>query len=224
MKKNKKVLVILSGGLDSTTLLYDMVHQGYEVEAVSFFYKQRHSKELDFARRTTEKLNIPHRLIDISFMSDMLSKTSLIAKNNIDIPEGDYREESMKSTVVPARNLIMSSIAISLASEIQAHKVAIGVHSGDHDIYPDCRPEFIEKLNEVAKIADYWKVEIIAPYVDMSKGDIVRRGLEIGADYSDAWTCYKGKEKACGACGSCIERLEAFEDNNAVDPIEYENR
>lgn len=222
MKKDKvatKTLAVVSGGMDSVTMLYDLHSQGHELEVISFDYGQRHVKELDVARKNAKKLGLKHSVIKMDFLADMLDASALTG--DIDVPEGHYEDESMKLTVVPNRNMIMASIAIGVAVNNGIANVALGVHSGDHAIYPDCRPEFIEKLNEVAKVANYDPVNVIAPYIDKDKGDIVRRGLEVGVDYLDTWTCYKGEEVACGVCGSCQERLEAFEKNNTKDPVPY---
>ena len=142
--------------------------------------------------------------------------------DNIDIPEGHYEAENMKSTVVPNRNMILLSLAVGYAVSVGAGQVYYGAHSGDHAIYPDCRPEFVKKMSDVCQIANYESVEIFSPYLEVSKTAILTDGLEMGLDYSDTWTCYNGREKACGKCGACQERLEAFRDNNATDPILYE--
>jgi 7-cyano-7-deazaguanine synthase len=155
----------------------------------------------------------------MDFMANLLSNSALTG--NIDVPEGHYEDKNMKLTVVPNRNMIMASIAIGYAVNLGYEAIALGVHAGDHAIYPDCRPEFIEKLNAVSQIANYEPIKVIAPYVNMNKIDIVARGSEIGVDYSKTWTCYKGLDKACGRCGSCQERLEAFAANNLTDPVAY---
>lgn len=218
MSKEKTVAVV-SGGMDSITMLHDLVASGHDIEAISFNYGQRHSKELDVARENAETLGIPHKIIDVSFLADLLDQSALTG--DIDVPEGHYEDENMKLTVVPNRNMIMASIAIGRAVNNKASNIALGVHSGDHAIYPDCRPEFIKELNDVAQIANYQPVNVLAPYIEMDKTSIIKRGLEVGVDYSKTWTCYKGEELACGACGSCQERLEAFKNNGIKDPVEY---
>jgi 7-cyano-7-deazaguanine synthase len=129
----------------------------------------------------------------------------------------------MKTTVVPNRNMIMLSMAVGYAVSIEAKAVYFGAHSGDHAIYPDCRTEFVDAMNDVCKIANYQAVEVRAPYLAASKTDILREGLAMNLDYNDTWTCYNGQEKACGRCGACQERLEAFSENNTIDPIDYQN-
>jgi 7-cyano-7-deazaguanine synthase len=219
--QNNKVVVIYSGGMDSFTVLHRALQNGFDVFALTFNYGQRHVKEVEFARAVCDNLNLPHEVVDISAINRLLQGSALTS--NIDVPEGHYAEESMKATVVPNRNMIMLSLAIGYAVSKDADKVYFGAHSGDHAIYPDCRPEFVEKMNAVAKIANYQPVEITTPYLDQTKGQILADGLKMGLDYSQTWTCYNGRVKACGKCGSCVERLEAFSINGAIDPLAYED-
>ena len=216
----QKVVVIYSGGMDSFTVLNKAIADGFEVYPLSFDYGQRHKKELDYAARVCEELNVPHKIVDISAINTLIGGSSLTS--DIDVPEGHYEEESMKSTVVPNRNMILLSLAIGYAVSLNASKVYYGAHSGDHAIYPDCRPEFVQKMNDVSLIANYEAVEIYSPYLHVSKIDILTDGLAMGLDYGKTWTCYTGREKACGKCGACQERLEAFEKNAVTDPLEYE--
>lgn len=214
-----KACVILSGGMDSTTLLYDVVSQGYEVEVISFNYNQRHRKELEFAKRTCKKLNLEHKILDLSLLSQIAP--SCLTRDII-VPEGHYANESMKQTIVPNRNMIMLSIAAAYCIGKDIQNLFYGAHKGDFTIYPDCRPEFVDAMQKVLKICDWKEVRLYAPYLNMSKIDILRRGIELKVPYEDTWTCYNGREKACGKCGSCQERLEAFRLNRVKDPIEYE--
>ncbi|MFY8275444.1 7-cyano-7-deazaguanine synthase QueC [Pseudoalteromonas sp. SSDWG2] len=216
----EKVVVIYSGGMDSFTVLNKALRQGHEVYALSFNYGQRHVKELEVAKAVCEELGVDHKIVDISAINQLIGGSSLT--DDIDVPEGHYEEESMKSTVVPNRNMILLSLAVGYAVSLKATKVFYGAHSGDHAIYPDCRPEFVKKMDDVCRIANYDEVEIFCPYLDNSKIDILKDGLEMGLDYSKTWTCYNGREKACGKCGACQERLEAFALNNATDPLDYE--
>ena len=167
-----------------------------------------------------KKIMIINIHIDISSINDLLQGSSLTG--DIDIPEGHYEEESMKSTVVPNRNMIMLSLAIAYAVSIGTDKVYYGAHAGDHAIYPDCRPEFLEKMNSVAAIANYEAVNIYAPYLDGNKETILQDGFKMGVDYADTWTCYNGRQEACGKCGACQERLEAFKAVGKDDPLMYE--
>ncbi|MFB0979335.1 MAG: 7-cyano-7-deazaguanine synthase QueC [Alteromonadaceae bacterium] len=215
-----KVVVIYSGGMDSFTVLNRALHDGKEVYALTFDYGQRHVKEIEYASTVCQSLDVNHKVIDISAINQLLAGSSLT--DDIDIPEGHYEAESMKSTVVPNRNMILLSLAVGYAVSVGASQVYYGAHSGDHAIYPDCRPEFVMKMNEVCKIANYESVEIFSPYLTVTKSDILTDGLRMGLKYDNTWTCYNGREKACGQCGACQERLEAFSDNNVTDPLNYE--
>ena len=216
----EKVVVIYSGGMDSFTVLNRAIKDGKEVYALSFDYGQRHVKELECASTVCSSLNIKHKVIDISAINQLLAGSSLT--DDIEIPEGHYEAENMKSTIVPNRNMILLSLAVGYAVSVGAAQVYYGAHSGDHAIYPDCRPEFVEKMNDVCQIANYESVEIFSPYLKVSKTAILADGLAMNLDYSNTWTCYNGREQACGKCGACQERLEAFRDNGVVDPISYE--
>ncbi len=215
-----RVVTIYSGGMDSFTLLHRLLREGHEVHALSFNYGQRHSKELLYAQQVCEELGISHKIVDITAINQLLQGSSLT--DDIEVPEGHYEAENMKSTVVPNRNMIMLSLAIGYAVSLHAEAVYYGAHGGDHAIYPDCRPLFVQKMNEVAQVANYEAVAVVAPYLYSDKIEILREGLAMGLDYGKTWTCYNGREKACGKCGSCIERLEAFARNNAADPLAYE--
>lgn len=217
---SEKVVVIFSGGMDSFTVLNKVVKQNCEAYALSFDYGQRHRKELDYAARVCASLNIHHKIIDISAINELIGGSSLTS--DIDVPEGHYEQQSMQSTVVPNRNMILLSMAVGYAVSLGSNKVFYGAHSGDHAIYPDCRPEFVHKMNDVCAIANYDAVEILCPYLDVSKIDILADGLKMGLDYGDTWTCYNGRQKACGKCGACQERLEAFTENQTQDPLDYE--
>lgn len=218
---SQKVVVIYSGGMDSFTVLHKALQEGKDVLALSFNYGQRHVKELDVAANVCKKHNIPHKIVDITAMNDLMSGSSLT--DDIDIPESEYDEASMKSTVVPNRNMILLSLAIGYAVSNDAGAVYYGAHSGDHDIYPDCRPEFVRQMDVVSKLANYEPVAVHAPYLEVDKNAILTDGLAMGLDYSNTWTCYNGRDKACGKCGACQERLAAFAANGIDDPVAYEN-
>ncbi len=354
-----KVVVVLSGGMDSTTLLYDVINQGYDVSAISFNYGQKHKKELLVAAQTCTNLNIPHKVIDLSVLNELAP--SALTRDDIDVPEGSYEDESMKLTVVPNRNLTMGNLALAYALTIKASKIFLGTHGGDHFIYEDCREQAVNSLNENAYVwdsdnrgsltptwiraffeaegcftsgnykqiqynrstgkrigickptkvpyviisqkdknlleeikkffygrgtiymnkkgcGDYklqhqdcrlmidlmkdnfktkhkkeqfdkWyikfkdmferkvnqsnpsvrgktyqiqKIKFETPYLFLDKGDIAIKGKELNVDYSLTWTCYKGKSRACGKCGACVERLEAFKKAKMEDPVEYD--
>ena len=220
LPKDRKAVVIYSGGMDSFTILQS-VRQIREVYALTFDYGQRHgSKELRCAEQVCQQYNIPHQIIDITSIKQLMQSSSLI-NSNMDIPDGNYEQGNMKSTVVPNRNMILISMAVSYALSIGAAEVYYGAHSGDHEIYPDCRPVFVEALNKAAALCDWNKVSVVAPYLHRSKAEILQDGLSMQLDYSQTWTCYKGNEKACGKCGACKERLQAFALCGTEDPVKY---
>lgn len=216
-----KVVVIYSGGMDSFTVLNRAIADGHDVYAVSFHYGQRHHRELEAAKYVCAQLDVPHKVVDIRSINTLLAGSSLT--DDIEVPEGDYANSNMTSTVVPNRNMILLSLAIGYAVSIKATKVYYGAHAGDHDIYPDCRPEFVEAMNQVSQIANYEAVEIHSPYLTQSKADILADGLSLGLDYSHTWTCYNGRELACGQCSACRERLAAFASHGITDPLAYES-
>ena len=215
----KDSVIIVSGGLDSITLLYDKAET--IALAVSFDYGQNHgAKELPFAAHHCRKLGIPHITIPLSFMHRYF-KSSLLDGAEA-ILEGHYAEENMKSTVVPFRNGIMLAIATGIAESHGLKRVYIANHGGDHTIYPDCRPDFIQAMDGAATAGTFVNVRIEAPYTNITKADIVRRGTALGVDYSKTWSCYKGSDVHCGKCGTCVERKEAFLEAGVKDPTGYE--
>ena len=216
----QKAVVIYSGGMDSFTLLNKIVNEGYDVYALTFNYGQKQIKEVEAASIVCKQLGVAHKVLDISPINQLMQSSSLVGEE--EVPEGHYASESMKSTVVPNRNMILLSLAIGYAVDIKAGKVYYGAHAGDHTIYPDCRPEFVHAMNAVAGIANYEHVSIETPYLNSTKGEILEDGINMGLTYENTWTCYNGREKACGKCGACQERLEAFSLNNITDPLDYE--
>lgn len=212
-----KSIVVLSGGMDSTTLLYKLIAEGKEVKAISFNYGQKHVRELDVAAKTCAKLGVEHKIVDMTFLKSIVSNSALTS--DIAVPEGHYEDESMKKTVVPNRNMIMASIAIGWAVNEDYDEVALGVHAGDHAIYPDCRPAFVEALSAISAVANFKAISIYTPYLLLDKGDIALDGKALGVDYSLTHTCYNGTEIPCGKCGACQERAEAFAKAEAIDPI-----
>lgn len=219
-KASTKVVVIYSGGMDSFTVLNKAISDGFDVYALTFNYGQKHVKEVEYAKQVCQTLSIAHKVVDISAINSLIGGSSLTS--DIPIPEGHYEESSMQSTVVPNRNMILLSMAVAYAISLKAEAVYYGAHAGDHAIYPDCRPEFVEKMKAVCAIADYQPINIVTPYLKRSKIEILEAGLKMGLDYTNTWTCYNGREKACGVCGACQERLEAFKLNGVDDPIAYE--
>ena len=218
-----KTIVICSGGLDSVTLAHQVAAQQQLTALVSFDYGQRHKKELDFAAACSVRLNAPHHIINIRAIGAALSGSALT--DAIDVPDGHYAEDSMKVTVVPNRNAIMLTIAFGIAAATKADAVAAAVHGGDHFIYPDCRPGFINAFQSMQNHAleGYAKIELFTPYVHLSKADIVRNGVSHQIPFDATWSCYKGGAHHCGRCGTCVERREAFDIANVTDPTRYDD-
>ncbi len=216
-----KCVLIFSGGVDSTTLLYDLISQGYEVHALSFNYGQRHDIELAQAKLICAKLKVYHKIVPLHALNHVAP--SALTREDIEVPDSSYDKESMKATVVPNRNMVMIALATSYAIGIGAKEVAYGAHKGDSGGYPDCRIGFIEAIRKVLEVCDWEKIKLHAPYALMTKGQIVRLGTTLGVDYSLTWSCYNGKDLHCGKCGTCKDRLSAFKEAGIEDPVEYEN-
>lgn len=217
----KKVVVVYSGGMDSTVLLYYLLSQGYELKAMSVLYGQRHLKELQAAQHICSDLGVEHRVADLHELGGFLHGSTLLATSAKDVPEGHYADESMKATVVPNRNMLLLSTAIAWAISSHYDAVAYGAHAGDHTIYPDCRPEFVDAIRGVARLCDWHQVDVWVPFLEMTKADICSMGDQLGVPFWKTWSCYKGQEVHCGKCGTCVERVEAFRLAGVVDPTEY---
>lgn len=216
----KDALLVLSGGMDSVTLLYDM--KDSIALAVSFDYGSNHNaREIPLAAMHCGRLGIRHITIGLDFMQKYF-KSSLLDGADA-IPEGHYADDNMKSTVVPFRNGIMLAIAAGIAESNGLKNVLIANHGGDHAIYPDCRPGFVRAMSEATKAGTYPGIEVLAPYTNLTKTDIALRGKSLGIDYSETWSCYKGGERHCGKCGTCVERKEALRDAGINDTTEYED-
>lgn len=216
----KDSIIVVSGGMDSITLLYD--YKDRIALAVSFDYGSNHNaKELPLAEMHCKRLGIPHITIPLMFMKDYF-KSSLLEGAEA-IPEGNYDEENMKSTVVPFRNGIMLSVACGLAETHHLKHVMMANHSGDHTIYPDCRPGFVSSMSAAMLAGTYDGVDIVAPYTNITKADIARIGKRLGIDYSETWSCYKGGEHHCGKCGTCRERREALAEAGIDDTTVYDD-
>lgn len=222
----RRVVTVVSGGLDSTTMAYSLRAQGYSLVAISFDYGQRHRKEVTFAEQVAADLDAPWTLIDLhaAGLTTLLTGSAL-TDDTVTIPDGHYADESMKITVVPNRNAIMLSIACALAVTREAGAVAFGAHTGDHFIYPDCRPEFVRAFEAMVNVAveGLASIEILAPFLSMTKTDIVRLGAELRVPFERTWSCYKGGALHCGMCGTCFERREAFAQAHVTDPTAYES-
>jgi 7-cyano-7-deazaguanine synthase len=213
-------MVVLSGGLDSATLLFHQRAMGDAVSAISINYGQRHARELDAAAAICQRDGIPHRVADLRAMRDLFGHNAL-SDQSIPVPEGHYQAESMKLTVVPNRNMILLSVAIAWAISSKCERVAYGAHAGDHAIYPDCRPEFADAMADAARLADWQPIELLRPFVNWTKTDIVRRAHDLAVPLELTWSCYNGGAVHCGVCGTCVERREAFREAGVNDPTIY---
>jgi 7-cyano-7-deazaguanine synthase len=217
-----KVLVLVSGGMDSVSALYDSAENHDLVGAVSFSYGSKHNaREIPHARYHCEKLGVPIVVISLEFMGRLFK--SHLLNGGGEIPDGHYEQKNMKQTVVPFRNGIMLSVAAGYAESIGAGGLVIAAHSGDHAIYPDCREEFMRAMSDAVQLGTYAKIEILRPFIAMTKAEIAARGHDLGVDYSHTWSCYRGGELHCGSCGTCVERREAFLLAGIADPTEYLN-
>ena len=213
-------LIILSGGLDSTTALAHSISKGHQPAAISFVYPSKHNAyELKAACAVVQHYGIRLFATDIG-PAFAWSQSALLLSGG-DIPQGHYNDESMKATVVPGRNLIMISVAASLAESQGFRFLVLGIHAGDHAIYPDCRPMFYRHARAAVRHSTDGAVDLYAPFIDQDKAAIVREGLRLKAPYELTRTCYQGQDRACGVCGSCVERREAFAENGTEDPLPY---
>lgn len=215
-----KSVIIYSGGLDSTVLLYHLRAEGRELHALSLNYGQRHRCELEAARQLAAGLAVPHQVIDLSALSPLLAGSSLTSPE-IPVPEGHYAEENMKTTVVPNRNMIFLAVAAAWAISLKADTIAYAAHSGDHAIYPDCREPFAQAMDQAIQLADWHQVRLERPFVSRDKAWIAGRGAELGVPFAQTWSCYQGQALHCGRCGTCIERREAFHLAGIEDPTTY---
>jgi 7-cyano-7-deazaguanine synthase len=214
------VVVLLSGGMDSVSALYDALSHHRVVSAISFDYGAKHNhKEIPFATYHCRKFNIEHRIIHLDFVGELF-KSDLL-KSGGAIPDGHYEEQTMKSTVVPFRNGIMLSIAAGFAESREAAGLVIAAHAGDHAIYPDCREEFMKSMADAIQLGTYAGIRLLRPFISMTKADIASRGHSLGIDLSQTWSCYKGDAIHCGTCGTCVERREAFIVAGIPDPTKY---
>lgn len=224
MSNKRPGVVILSGGLDSTVLLHYLVKEigdPSKLRAISFNYGQRHSQELNYASIQASTANVAHRIIDLQSIRPLLGGSSQ-TDNSVPVPQGHYEDESMKKTVVPNRNMIMLALASAWAISRKLPAVYYGAHTGDHAIYPDCRQEFVEALGVAIKLADWHQVELEAPFKGMTKADIVHVGHNYNVPMHLTYSCYEGRLRHCGKCGTCVERKEAFTKSGHADPTTYE--
>ncbi|MGF1448981.1 MAG: 7-cyano-7-deazaguanine synthase QueC [Opitutales bacterium] len=228
---NEPVVVVYSGGLDSTVLLAHLIHEGNQVFALTLDYGQRHRREIEAAKQICAHYRgrgvsdaggrlVEHRIADLSSLQVLLGGSSL-TQADVAVPKGHYTEDSMKATVVPNRNMILLSVAAGWAVALKASAVAYAAHGGDHAIYPDCREAFAEAMDTAFGLADWHPLRLARPFVGWTKADIVRRGHALDVPLALTWSCYEGGARHCGACGTCIERREAFHLAGIPDPTEY---
>jgi len=218
------VVVLASGGLDSTTLAYRLRDMGAKTRLLSFDYGQRHARELECARQVAGGLGVPHDVADLRSVGGLL-RGSALTDPLVLVPDGHYAAESMRATVVPNRNAVMLDIAVAVAIANGCDAVAFGAHGGDHAVYPDCRPEFVTAFTASAMMANQGFLphdfQVVAPFLDCDKAEIVRLGSRLGVPFAATWSCYKGGTVHCGTCGTCTERREAFQLAGVADPTPY---
>lgn len=219
--KPKRIVLIYSGGLDSTVLLHHLRDQGYEVYCLTVNYGQRHGHEISHAIEMCDVFGVQHHVLHLPALAGLLYGSSQTS-SGVPVPEGHYTAESMKATVVPNRNMVLLSLAIGWAIATGSDAVAYAAHNGDHAIYHDCREEFAQAMGMAAALCDERPIQLLRPFVERSKADIVSLGDALGVPFEATWSCYKGGELHCGKCGTCVERREAFALAGVADPTEYE--
>lgn len=223
---NNKAVVILSGGIDSTTLCYKCVDKNIEVFPLTLDYGQKHVKEIEFSNKICSRLKLKSKVVDLRSIQKLLLGSAL-TDNNVkipEVPETTEHYETLKQTIVPNRNSIFLSLAVGYAQSIGINTVFFGAHHSDRGVYPDCRKEFVAEFESAQRLAnDNAKLEINAPFVDLNKSEIVKFGSELGVPYEDTWSCYVGGEMHCGLCSSCRERKRAFKEAGVLDPTTYKN-
>ncbi|NIP38218.1 MAG: 7-cyano-7-deazaguanine synthase QueC [Candidatus Dadabacteria bacterium] len=224
---NKKAVLIGSGGIDSTTLLYKLINEGYKPVVLTFLYGQKHNKEIEYVNNTCRVLNVKNITVDISGIKDLLQGSALTdSKINIpDVPETTEHFDTLKTTIVPNRNSVFLTLAVAYAQSTGCNHIFFGAHFSDRGVYPDCRKEFVQSFENSQILAnDNKDLRVSAPFVDMDKADIVKLGEKLGVPFKKTWSCYKGEQKHCGVCSSCRERKRAFIEANVTDPTVYQNQ
>ncbi|OKH88325.1 7-cyano-7-deazaguanine synthase QueC [Thalassospira sp. TSL5-1] len=220
-----KTIVVCSGGLDSVTLAHKVAREHSLQGLISFDYGQRHKKELDYAADTARDLGVPHNIVDLKPVGRLLTGSSLTS-DDVAVPDGHYAEETMRITVVPNRNAIMMTVAFGAAASAGADAVAAAMHGGDHFIYPDCRPDFVNAFQSMQDHAleGVAQIRLYTPFIHTSKADIAAEAGRLGVPIDRTWSCYKGGDVHCGRCGTCVERREALELARVPDPTVYTDR
>ncbi len=215
-------IVLLSGGLDSSVLTHVLYRRGLRVKALNVLYGQRHSREREAATRIAQELGIECVCLDLCSIRPILGTTSSLLNSEVAIPLGHYEDASMQSTVVPNRNMLLLSLAAAWSVASSYDGVAYAAHGGDHAIYPDCRPEFASAMDAAIRLCDYREQHLLRPFVNITKADIVKLGSAAGVPLEHTWSCYNGRDRHCGKCGTCVERREAFQLAGVPDPTAYE--
>jgi 7-cyano-7-deazaguanine synthase len=215
-----KVVLVYSGGLDSTVLLYQLLSEGHEVKALSVNYGQRHAKELEAARALAAGRGVEHRVLDLSVLTSLFPDVALTSPH-ADVPQVEYSPQSMALTTVPNRNMVLVSVALAWAAHLKFDAAAFAAQAGLTTTYPDCRQEFASAMDGAARRCDWEPLAVLAPFVTWTKGDVVRRGAELGVPFERTWSCYVGGQKHCGRCGTCRDRRQAFIHAGVADPTEY---
>ena len=216
-----KAVILFSGGIDSTTLLYKMIVEKFDVHALSFYYGQRHEVELDHAKSIANSLSIPYKIVDITSIARIFTGSGL-NEDKVEL-DGNCASPDMRKTVLPCKNSIMLNVAVGYAVNIKANVVAYAAHRGDHPLYPDCGEYFVNVFEVAMRFAsDNKDLSIYAPFISMNKGDVIREGMKLDVPYQNTYSCHSGREKHCGNCGKCTERKEAFQAANVPDPMIYE--
>ncbi|MEM3860951.1 MAG: 7-cyano-7-deazaguanine synthase QueC [Thermoplasmatales archaeon] len=223
--KGIKAISLLSGGLDSTTLLAFVLSKGYDVTALTFDYGQKHSRELKSAKNVASHYGVQHRIFKI----DLRTIGGSALTDNLPIPDVPLKDigTEIPITYVPARNTILLSVALAYAEVDNASKIFIGANHLDYSGYPDCRPEYFDAMNNLFKLAtkktvEGGSIEVEAPLLSYTKGEIVRLAKELNVPLELTWSCYRGGDVACGRCDSCKLRLKGFMEAGEIDPLTYE--
>jgi 7-cyano-7-deazaguanine synthase len=227
-KTKTKTIAIVSGGMDSVVMAHDLAARGHALHLLTFDYGQRHRhREIRCAEAAARRLGVAHDVIDLRSLTPLLTGSSL-TDTSVDVPEGHYAAPTMARTVVPNRNAIMLAAAYAVAVAERAEWVATAVHAGDHAVYPDCRPEFIDAFDEMEQVAvagfGHPDLHLLAPYVHLTKAQIAAIGGQLGVPFDQTWSCYQGGPIHCGRCGTCCERIGAFSDAGVDDPTEYADK
>ncbi len=216
-----RTVVIYSGGLDSTVLLYQLRHEGHEVKALSVHYGQRHRRELQAAAAIAAALGLEHRVVDLAGLAGLLPGVALTSAG-AEVPREEYGRSNLEVTTVPNRNMVLLAVAIAWAAALGDDAVAFAAHAGASITYPDCRPEFAGAMDRAAQECDWRPIRVLAPFVSWHKADIVRRGHALGVPLGRTWSCYVGGERHCGTCGTCRDRRAAFTAAGVPDPTDYD--